>query len=191
MKTFKWQEVGRLIAWGGEHVVRHYGENQIIKFSLFDRFLWKRYSRVKAEYDLRLANEIFGPYILRTELVVSEDGLRYGKLQPRIEGKKLKRADCKDVRIREQLVEIQQRRHGLVAQDIDIDLVGGMGFITGTFSNIFVLSDGTLRIIDSLLISIPWHSPLAWASRFICRVVMLRQDVLFSEYLGPYERKTL
>lgn len=183
METFEWRKVGKLIAWGGEHMVRLYGTDQVIKFSLFDRFLWKHNARAKAEYDIQLSQSLFGTFLLPTKLVVSEDGRRYAKLQPRIVGRKLKKKDLKNSRVKEQLAQIRERRHGLLAQDIDIDLVGGLGFITGSFSNIFILPDGTLRIIDSLLISIPWHSPLGPVARFICRVVILRQDMLFSEYL--------
>lgn len=187
MKQFVWQQVGRLMAWGGEHIVRHYGTDHVIKFSLFDRYLWKHRAREKAEYDISVSYAQFGPYLLPTELVVSEDGVRYAKLQPKIVGRKIRKSDMKDSYMRKQLQEIRERRHGLLVRESDIDLMGGMGFITGSFANIFVLPGGTLRIIDSLIIFLPWRSPLAPLVRFIRHIVSVRQDVLFFEYLGDEE----
>ena len=174
------------MACGGEHVVYRYGADEVIKFSLFDLLVWKGESRRKAEHDLVLSEAVFGPYVLPTRLATSPDGKRLAKIQRYANGRPLRRSDMRDASLRRQFEDLMRRRRALVDEHgADIDLLGGLGFLTGSFSNVFV-EDGALCIIDALLVAKENPSvvpALARAARFLLRS---RQDALARAFLSAF-----
>jgi hypothetical protein len=184
MEVFDANRIGKCIAWGGEHIVFMYGESQVLKFSLFDFFIGKASAIRKAKYDLEVCTEVFGEFLVPTRILRSFRGGRIAKMQPFVHGRPLRLSDLKDAKVAHQFRELLSRHKELLdVRREEIDFMGGRGALTGVLTNIFLTNEGSVRIIDALLISAPgalfWNVPL----RLLRSLITLRQSAIIRRYL--------
>ncbi len=177
MDTYSQAELGDLLAWRGEHLVYRYGAAHVIKFSRFD-WLLRGLVEGRIERDLALCREFFNDYVLESKTVTH--GGRTLLFQPFVKGVPLRREHLADAAVRKQFNDIVQRHVAMVqAGHPPVDLLGQLGLFSCCLSNIFLLENGTLRMIDTMLMDpenlgflTPLLRPLArWASRRQERVI--------------------
>jgi hypothetical protein len=154
MDAYDKSKIGRLIAWGGDHLVYGYGEGYVLKFSFIDSILGKA-GRAKNDHDYAIAKKYFGEFILDTQFVASANGLWRGKLQKKLTGHALTKKDLERGDVRRQFTEIMSAYKNLLDEGhVEIDLMGRHGIIFRTLSNIFVTSEDKLYIFDTSLLHI-------------------------------------
>ena len=129
-----------------------YGDDEVIKFDRAD-FLVGRNAEHREFHDHAICKEFFGEYILDTKLVHSPNGKRLVEIQPRVTGHYLGVVDMKEPQIAAQFKNIVEAYRKLKEAGYpEIDLMGQGGAFSRCLSNIFVLPDGSLRIIDASLL---------------------------------------
>ena len=153
MHNYDKTKVGKLISFGSDHLVYNYGEKDVIKFSLLDRF-FPKYVRPRMKSDLLLSNKFFGKYILDTHFLSSTNKKWLAKVQQKIVGHFLKKQDLKDLIIRTQFLEIISNQNSLIHDEHSpLDLIGKKGVLSGYFSNILITDSNELLIIDTTMLS--------------------------------------
>ncbi len=154
MNQYDKTKIGKIIGWGGEHIVREYGDDQVIKFSGLYLCLGSM-AEEKALKDKAVCKQFFGKYILDTELAISAGGTYLVQIQPKIVGHFLCKQDLEDPNVLEQFKEIAQGYRTLTdSTGAVIDLLGRGGVFNKCLSNIFVTPEKKLFIIDATLLEI-------------------------------------
>ena len=172
---------GGLISFGSDHVVYDYGEEEVVKFSLLDRF-FPTYVRPRMKRDLLLTQRFFGEYILDTRFLMSEDEKWLVKIQPKVFGHFLCKKDLQYDVIRTQFLEIIACQDSLERSGYQpMDLIGHQGVLFGCFSNIFVVDSDNLIIIDTTILNTKnsgmlslFITPIAAFAKWRQRIVVRR-----------------
>lgn len=177
MSTYDPSKIGKLYAWGGEHIVYDYGEDKVIKFSTL-YYLLGRHALGKAVKDYTLCRKYLGEYILDTDIQMSANGRHIVHVQPKIKGRALKHRDLENEEVQKQFSELMRRYNAMVAAEgYRIDLIGREGVFNGGLTNIFVTDSNALRIIDATVLELSvstWVAPLFY---FFKQIVIWRQKV--------------
>ena len=183
MDSYDKTKIGKLIALGGEHLVYEYEGNRVIKFSILYFFLGS-HAYPKATSDYQICKKFFGKYVLDTDIVFSPDKEYLVHIQPRLEGHYLSKKDFENESIRNQFTEIMSGYDALLAEgDPIVDLIGRAGIFYRCLSNILVLNDGTLRIIDATLLdSDGFLKPIF----FLIRMIGMRRQKTTLDYFRSY-----
>jgi hypothetical protein len=177
------EKLGSLIAWSGDHSVYRYGTDHVVKFSRLEYILGDRV-KGRIERDVDVCRRFFGQYILDTD-VVSFAG-RTLLIQPYITGNPIRRSHMADPNAQRQFREIVFQYHAMKREGIPpIDLIGGTGLLHSELSNVFLLNDGRVRIIDMTLIDTEGLGSLAIAvSGPITAYAIRKQERLINNLLS-------
>lgn len=152
METYDPSKIGACIFARSSHAIYEYGSNEVIKFDRAD-FVLGSHAKHRTFHDHAICKEFFGEYLLDTRVARSPNGKRLVDIQPRVVGHYLCKNDLRSPKIREQFKEILECHRRLKdAGYPDVDFVGQGGIFSRRLSNIFVLDDGSLRIIDASLL---------------------------------------
>ncbi len=189
MDTYQPERIGAMLAWVGDHFVYDYGTDQVIKFSKFDRMIGQEKAREKSVAEYELCKKYFGDFLLETRIVVSPDGRRVAKLQPKISGRFLKKADLADERIQAQWVALLRCYDQYVASGAPfLDLLGQMGVWRRCLSNIYVTPEHALVLFDATVFTpgdFPrWQWPLVYVLLVVARVLQGRRVEEFRAVAG-------
>ena len=157
MSTYDKHKIGKLISWRGDHEVYEYGADKVIKFSKFDFFLGFKRAKEVVPQEYALCKQIFGEYLLDTEIAVSADQKRIALIQPKISGHCLTAGDLQREGIKRQFREIVERYNAMITGGYpEIDLVGHEGLFSvfkRCLGNIMVTNKGKLIIFDATLLN--------------------------------------
>lgn len=178
------KDVGMYIAEGGQHMVFHYKNNQVIKVPK-NNLLMKLYGMYKCRTMIKsndLVNEKFGKYALKSIVIPSKNHRTYVVIQEFLEnGKIITLNNFEKVKLQfEEIAMINQEIRKENNKSLDfISFYGFFKTIYGTISkkkqytvieNILVLRNGTkyeLKIIDFNLFEIRLFNtrinPIHWA----------------------------
>jgi len=147
-------KIGRLIAWGGEHIVYEYDTDRVIKFSALYYFLGSK-AKEKATQDYDTCKKFFGKYLLVTEIAVSSNDKHIVHIQPKITGHFLTKKDLENEYIQQQFKEIVKAYNSLIeTKNTEIDLIGRGGVFRRCLSNILVTPNNELLIFDATLMEV-------------------------------------
>jgi hypothetical protein len=152
MYQYKKSKIGKLLSFGSEHIVYSYDIDKVIKFSLIHFFYGKKKGLEWAHKELEISKKYFGEFLLNTEIVISQNKRYIAQLQPKIIGHHLMEKDLDNKILYKQFLKIidnyqQMCRDG----QPEIDLIGQKGICKKCMSNIFVLNNNQLVIMDATL----------------------------------------
>lgn len=146
----------------------------MIKFPRTERLLGTRV-RERMERDIVVGKQFLGEYMLDTRLAASPKQSRYAQLQAFVRGRPLKRDDLSDRRIAEQFRELILRHDALLANGFaSVDFMSGIGFMSGSLRNIFLLENVRVSVIDVMLIDV--------VPELAQKVAMWRQQAIIASY---------
>lgn len=161
--------VGKMIAFGAENIVYHYGDNQVIKFPAFYslRYLWdkKKYcNELKSGFDLlnqhlreNINSSILHFYTLKNRPT-------YTVIEPFIDGEALTPENLKIEMIKNQFLNIIETKNNLEKERVFLDLFGLWGLmfwghkkipnllIEKVTQKLYLVDIGTARLDDSRFI---------------------------------------
>jgi hypothetical protein len=156
--------------------VRHYGTGEVIKLPRLGQ-LFGVDTLARMRRDREVGKEFFGNYMLDTRVVISSDHKRSALVQPFVRGRFLRKEDLTGPAIAKQFRDIAARHENLMSAGyVGVDLMSGFGFLSGTLRNVFLLEDGSVSVIDVMLVDM-LYKPL-------CRFVMWRQEKIMRRYLS-------
>ena len=156
MKVEK-DKIGKIINLGGEHLIREYNHNMVIKSPFGPRFLLERkkvIDRITSRYEL--VKGYFGSYLHDTQIVVEKNRRSYVYLQKRLDGQLLSQELMKEPQIAKQFQEIVEINKRMVEEkNTTWEFFGALGLLfTGDMCvrNCLVLKDGKIKMIDAGII---------------------------------------
>ena len=143
---------GKLLSFGSEHLVYSYGIDKVIKFSLIHFFYGKKKGLEWAHKELEISKKYFGEFLLNTEIVISQNKSYIAQLQPKIIGHHLTGKDLDNKILYKQFLKIIDGYQQMCKDgQPEIDLIGQKGVFKKCMSNIFVLNNNQLVIMDATL----------------------------------------
>jgi|688.fasta_scaffold09405_2 hypothetical protein len=143
---------GKLLSFGSEHLVYSYDVDKVIKFSLIHFFYGKKKGLQWAHKELEISKQYFGEFLLNTEIVISKNKGYFAQLQPKITGHHLTAKDLDNKILYQQFLKIVDCYHQMYKDgQPEIDLIGQKGIFKKCMSNIFVLNNNQLVIMDATL----------------------------------------
>jgi hypothetical protein len=152
MISYDIKKIGKLIAWGSEHIVYEYDSDKVLKYSILHYIIGAK-ALARAEREIMMCKKYLGEYVLDTEIGVSSNGRHVAHIQRRLFGHPLMVRDVTNEKVRENFKEMMERYDALVhVEGIHIDLMGSDGVLSGRLANIFVTNDNELRIVDATLL---------------------------------------
>ena len=152
MEAYDETKIGKPISRAADHTVYHYASDRVIKFSRLEYILGRR-AKGRVEQDLEICRKFFGHYLLETTILRSPDGKRTALVQPFIAGEYLEKKHLSDSELARQFYDIIERLNKLTTVGYGpLDLIGQGGAIFPCLSNIFVVNDNRLRIIDTTIL---------------------------------------
>jgi len=178
-------KVGRVIGWGGEHLVCSYEGNRVIKFS-WHVFFSRRWGVKKLLKDYRIGETYFAPYLLPTDIRVWNNSNSAVEFQPKVNCRTFTKNDLLNERIMSQIKDIFSC-HTRMQQEIhkSFDIFGLKGLIGRLphheLSNIMVTDDDKLIILDFTTIDVKpqWFE---WPLLLFLRWAQRRQEFLLKKY---------
>jgi|GEM_PF-791984 len=152
MHQYNRRKKGKLLSFGSEHLVYSYDVDKVIKFSLIHFFYGKKKGLQWAHKELEISKKYFGEFLLNTEIVISQNKRYFGQLQPKIIGHHLTAKDLDNKILYQQFLKIVEGYHQMCKDgQPEIDLIGQKGILKKCMSNIFVLNNNQLVIMDATL----------------------------------------
>jgi hypothetical protein len=143
---------GKLLSFGSEHLVYSYDIDKVLKFSLIHFFYGKTKGLKWAHKELEISKKYFGEFLLNTEIVISQNNRYFAQLQPKIIGHHLMEKDLDNKILYKQFLKIVDCYHQMCKDgQPEIDLIGQKGIFQKCMSNIFVLNNNKLVIMDATL----------------------------------------
>jgi hypothetical protein len=143
---------GKLLSFGSEHLVYSYDIDKVIKFSLIHFFYGKKKGLKWAHKELEISKKYFGEFLLNTEIVISQNKRYIAQLQPKIIGHHLTGKDLDNEILYQQFLKIIDCYQQMCKDEQpEIDLIGQKGVFKKCMSNIFVLNNNQLVIMDATL----------------------------------------
>jgi hypothetical protein len=155
MKYYDSKKIGKLISAGSEHIILEYGDDKVIKFSIVNYLIGRKNGLDRATHELHLCKKYFGKYILETEILISKNHRFVVEIQPKIKQRFLTINDMQNPSIRVQFLDIIQKYQDLVTKEnIEFDFTGQAGLFKQRLSNIFIIDNNKLKIIDATLLNV-------------------------------------
>ncbi len=173
------EKIGRVLAIGGENIIRAYGKDKVIKTPFGLRYLLnrKKYINSIKESHLEL-KEYFKDYLLPTEIVFSSDGRSYSMIQSRLKNRKLTpKLIRKNDFVKKQFSNMISCNNKMI-RDIGVswDFYGTLGFVFGPFwVNNVVVAKNRLVMIDLGIIHLEKKNQ-NWLAYLIGRLAFWRQN---------------
>ena len=184
MEVYDKNKIGKLVSWGSDHFVYNYGSDQVIKFSIID-FLLGKEGEKKVLHDYAVCEYFFGMYLLPTTIMRSPSGKRIAKVQQKIVGRPLTKADLARPKVRQQFLEIIDRYYAMItAGYAELDLTGQGGFFSRCLSNVFISPEDKLIILDAMLLEIKASTFLTPLVPTIRKIALHRQHFLIKNFLN-------
>ncbi|MDO8660138.1 MAG: hypothetical protein Q7K54_06125 [Candidatus Parcubacteria bacterium] len=184
MNSYNKTKIGKLFAFGGEHLVYEYDTDFVIKFS-FLYFILGQKAREKAEKDYATCGKFFGKYILETEIAISPNKKHIVHIQPKIKGHFLVKKDLQKDIVRQQFIEIVDGYYSMTkAGNAEVDFIGRAGIFNRCLSNIFVTENNELFIIDATLLDVNTKGFLTPFVFLLRKFVVWRQNSTFKLFLS-------
>ncbi len=151
------EKIGRVIYFGGEHIVREYNHDMVIKFPFGLRFILGRKKIVdQVTNRYALAKEYFGDYLHDTQIVAEKNRCSYVYIQKRLNGELLTQELMKNPLVKEQFLGIISINKTLIKErGMTWEFFGVLGLLfTGDryVRNCLVLKDGKIKMIDAGII---------------------------------------
>lgn len=182
-------KIGRLISGKSQHSVYEYGEGEVIKFDRFDHFLRGGTSRIE-ERHVELCKRYFGDLLLETRFTTSPHDSRIALIQPKIAGHYLSLKQFDNPVTRQDFLEMIESRSKLLQDgNPDIDFLGGPGLLYRSMSNVFVLPNGHLKIIDAFLVDSA-DIPFGHVIKYIIPLFLRRQQKTIDLFLAVIDGTT-
>lgn len=184
-RPYELSKIGRIIGWGGEHVIFNYENGNVIKFSWHVSFSGKQGVKKLIE-DYRIGAQYMGSYLLPIEIRTWRDERSAVEIQKKVTCRPIQKTDLKEEKIRKQVQDILQRNQQMIDNlGYGCDLFGFKGLVGRLahfeISNILLTEDKTVCMVDFTTLTIlpRWYEwPLAkfiqWAQR--------RQSYLLKTY---------
>ena len=152
MNQYKKSKIGKLLSFGSEHIVYSYDIDKVLKFSLIHFFYGHKKGIEWSQKELEISKKYFGDFILNTEIVISENKHYFAQLQPKIIEHHLTAKDLDNKILYQQFLKIIDGYHQMCKdRQPEIDLIGQKGIFKKCMSNIFVLNNNQLVIMDATL----------------------------------------
>jgi hypothetical protein len=152
MYQYNKSKKGKLLSFGSEHLVYSYDIDKVIKFSLIHFFYGKKKGLEWAHKELEISKKYFGEFLLNTEIVISQNKSYIAQLQPKIIGHHLTGKDLDNEILYQQFLKIIDGYQQMCKDgQPEIDLIGQKGVFKKCMSNIFVLNNNQLVIMDATL----------------------------------------
>ncbi len=181
---------GKLLSCGSEHIVYNYDIDKVIKFSIIHFFYGKQRGYPWACEELNLTKKYFGKYVLDTKIVRSKDQKYHAQLQPKIVGHPLVPQDLDNKILYNQFREIINCYNNMCKNSCpELDLIGQSGVFTNCISNIFVVEQKKLVIIDSTLFNTKAPYPIRLLLLFLRKIVLPIQNRKIQEFLNLHNKK--
>ena len=182
METYDEDKIGRLISWTGENLVYRYGENEVIKFSRLGR-IFRRAFKERPDWDISVARQFFADVMVPVRVATLNDGSRKALIQPFVSGRVLSKKDLADPGILKGFQGVMGRHTNMTeAGFCPLDLAGGFGFLSGTLSNLYLLDDGSVKVIDTLLIDLRGTGIWQYALAPLANLAIRRQEAIIRTY---------
>lgn len=186
------EKVGKLIAIGGEHVVKHYGDNQVIKFPFGPRYFLDRHKHCEnVARDEAVARNYFKDYLIQRDVHFFPHKGRpsYVIIEPFVTGKHLRREDLQDSEIKKQFVEIVElNKHMFEMEDLAFDMFGIWGLLwrgKREVANMILNSETKkLVVIDPSVMHIGKHRDQQILVSSVTFWALKKQKKLLKHYLG-------
>lgn len=185
------KKIGRLIGWGGEHVIFEYEGGRVIKFS-WHVWLSRKWGVRKLLKDYAIGEKYFSKYLLPTDIRVWDKSHLAVEFQEKVTCRTLTKDDLKNPIILAQVKEIFAL-HTQMRKDIgkSLDFFGFKGLMGRLshyeISNIKILPGDRVTILDFTIMDIKpqWFElPLLWFIQWSQR----RQRYLFNKYWSEVMR---
>lgn len=173
------EQIGPVLAVGGENIVRFYGKDKVIKTPFGLRYLLnrKKYVQGVKESYLELRN-YFKDYLLPTEIIFHKDDLSYCMIQSKIDNRKLTPELVRENDfVKTQFADMIRINNKMIEETgVSWDFYGTWGFIFGPFwvNNIVVAKD-RLVMIDVGIINVKRKNQ-NWLAYLIGRMAFFRQE---------------
>lgn len=151
------EKIGKVVYFGGEHIVRKYGCDSVIKFPFGPRFILGRkriVDRITRRY--KIVKEYFGKYLHDTQIIVGKNRRSYVYVQKELDGEPLNKELMKNPQIKKQFLEIVSINETLIKEKgVTWEFFGALGLLfTGDrcVRNCLALKDGRLEMVDAGII---------------------------------------
>jgi RIO-like serine/threonine protein kinase len=184
MISYDTKKIGKLIAWGSEHIVYEYDSDKVLKYSILHYIIGAK-ALARAEREIMMCKKYLGEYVLDTEIGVSSNGRHVVHIQRRLSGQPLMVRDLGSEKVREDFKELMERYDALVhAEGVHLDLMGSDGVLSGRLANIFVTDDNELRIIDATLLDARGIGLVGPLFHALGKFVVWRQDQIVRNFMA-------
>lgn len=185
------EKVGKFIAIGGEHVVWHYGDTQVIKFPFGPRYFLDSHKHCEnVARDEDVARNYFKEYLIKRDIHFFPRRGRpsYVIIETFVPGGHLKLSDLQNIDIRKQfkeIVAINQRMFEM--DDLVFDMFGIWGLLWRGKKEVanIILNPGTqkLVVIDPSVMHIGRHKDQQILVASVTHWALRRQNKLLKKYL--------
>lgn len=186
------EKIGKVIAIGGEHIVRHYGDNQVIKFPFGPRYFLDPHKHCEnVARDEEVARHYFKQYLIErnVQFFPYKKHISYCIIEPFISGEHLKHEDLADREIKKQFEEIVALNdHMYAVEDLVFDMFGIWGLLwrgKREVANI-ILNPETrkLVVVDPSVMHMGKHKDQQILVSSVTYWAMRKQKRLLKHYLG-------
>ena len=176
VETYDRAKVGARVAWGRSHSVYRYGESEIIKFPRLEILLKSLLGDgltlpERFERDIAICEKYLGDIFLSTRIVMDAKG-RIATIQPYVTGRYLSKEDLKDATIKSRFEELVRRYKALQDAGYEVDLIGHGGVFRRRLSNVFVLGDGSLKLVDATIIDMKKYDSIMYAIQLLGNLIL-------------------
>jgi hypothetical protein len=183
-KPYDKDKIGKLVGWGGEHLVFNYENDSVIKFSLHICLAGKK-AVAKLKRDYEMGQKYFAPYILPTEILTWKNEKRAAEIQEKIKCRFLRLADLSDPLIKKQFIDMMERYQQMEREiGAPFDLLGREGLFKikpDFLSNILVMPEHKLTLIDFTLLELK-PSWFDWPIWFLIRWAKWKQEKILRKF---------
>lgn len=114
---------------------------------------------------------------------VVQKGTLRAIVQPFVHGRLLEKKDLLNPHVYQQYQGIMQMHQTMIeAGHAPLDLAGALGLLRGQLDNLFLLNDGSVKIIDTLLIDVRGLGLLGKLLKPLASLVILWQNCIIHSY---------
>lgn len=180
-------KIGKIINLGGEHIIREYNSDMVVKSPFGPRFILQREKLInKLTSRYKLLKSYFGEYVHDTEIIIESSHRRYVYLQRKLGGQLLSQELMRKPKIARQFQEIVEINKRMVAeQNATWEFFGALGLLfthDKYIRNCLVLPNGAVRMVDVGVVPLNLDNHHIFL-RWLLRWALKRQERLLKSFL--------